>query len=165
MELIKIAEKFGKCIHENKMKFDVDDCFLYGSLAKQNGQQPKDIDIMILHHNPVLEIVRKMRGKDNYNNPMERFGAISEKLSNNGYCSLDFLIKTSECYDALKQGLFDITYLHLDFLIDSKYREMFSAENKDPKFAEDIFSYGLAWNPKTEKFDTPVLRRYFLPEN
>lgn len=162
MDLKITAIKFASYVHKYKLPGHIDEIVLYGSLAK-GATDPNDIDILLLHHNPILEEIQRLRGNDNCKNDYERYGLVSRKLKEKGYPSIDGLLEIPECNEAIGKGLLNVIYLHLLFFRDLEYRKMAINSNNDPNFFSNIFNSGLLWNDEKKEFDTPIANKYQLP--
>jgi predicted nucleotidyltransferase len=157
MELVYLteaAEEFGRIIWPMKKQLRVTDLMLYGSVAKRN-QSPNDIDLLIIHNNPLADIFYfRMRNKGFLN--------INEELEFlRGSLGVDFgeLFRNSKAGELIQRNLFHTSYMNETYFGNSDYRKGWDCQ-ANPKFARDILGYGFLWNGKSERYDLPAREKY-----
>jgi len=156
--LIEIAEEFGRIISyiPIKEKTKIEEIMLYGSLAR--GKTGKDIDLLLIHHNSCLDIFQNLIKSGKYISYPDSVVKLSQILK------LDImgLFKGTKVKQAIIDNLIQTNYMNKKYFQDEKYQERWDKQNINPNFVKNIFSYGLLWNCKTEKYDIPAKRLYPL---
>ncbi|MEM4637770.1 MAG: nucleotidyltransferase domain-containing protein [Candidatus Woesearchaeota archaeon] len=161
MKHIDIAREFGKYCYSKKNDYDIIDIVLFGSVAKKH-LNPKDIDIMLIHENPVFEKLQNLHGKDYFSNDIQRFHLIDKMLQDHNYPSIKEVMKNNVIAEAISKNILNLRYLNKNFFHDKIYYEEEILRNIDPKFFDNIFEYALLWNPNTENYDIPIKNKYKL---
>ncbi len=161
MDLSIVARKFAGYVARRKNVFDIDDIVLYGSLA-EGVANPGDVDIMLVHHNPVFEKIQQLRGEDGCSNDFQRVALVEEGLLSAGYPSIAGLLETPELLEAISLGVLNVVYLHRSFFTDLRYRVKAIRANENPRFYYNVFTGGLLWNSESQEFELPASQRYSL---
>lgn len=161
MKHIDIAREFGKYCYCRKNVYNIIDIVLFGSVAKKH-LNPKDIDIMLIHENPVFEKIQNLHGKDNFSNDIQRLHLIDKMLQDQNYPSIKEVMKNNVIAEAISKNILNLRYLNKNFFHDKIYYEGEILRNVDPKFFDNIFEYALLWNPDTENYDIPIKNKYKL---
>jgi len=169
IKLIEIAEEFGRIIWPIKKDLQVNDLILYGSLAYE-AKKPKDVDIMVIHHNPILDKLEIMIKENKFITDQEVFSFLTKSIKN---FNLRDIIRETSIEEAIKKGKFHTVYINSTFFYDPEYQKkwriMHSAKNKDinktkkwgnERFEETALRFGLLWNPQTKKYDLPANLKY-----
>ena len=165
IKLISIAEEFGEIIWPVKEKLNVEDLTLFGSLT-YGKRNPRDIDMLIIHYNPLLDKFHEEVENKKFKNGQEAFLSLSNSLK-----SIDLikLFKETNIEKLIKKDLFQTVYMNIKYFTDEKYKKDWKEKNQkahtkarlDPLFFEErIFKQGLLWNPLSNKYDIPAKTKY-----
>lgn len=167
MEYKKIAEEFGKRVWPVKNKINLKDILLYGSVA-QDKESPNDIDLLILHKNPLLDkfhfefMHKNMSQKDKYS-------TLSYLLKDQ--INLKEILSDKNIGNSIQNNVLHPQYMNTLFFYDNNYRKKWKKHNDFHKphqkgnheeFIKTVFSQGKLWNPLTEKYDVPAYLKYPL---
>ncbi|HKL24545.1 MAG TPA: hypothetical protein VJ912_04365 [Candidatus Nanoarchaeia archaeon] len=165
MDYMKIAEKFGKNIWSVKNKINLNDLLLYGSVIK-GKDNPKDIDLLVLHNNSVLDrfhfetMYKEIPNK-------EKYFILANLLKKQ--VNIEKIISDKEIQKTIEKNILHPQYLNVSFFHDKEYREKWKKHNKVNKihkvdeqrnFLNEIFEQGKLWNPETEKYDLNMGSKY-----
>jgi|SRR3989339_90932 len=163
--LIKTSEEFASKIYPLRDNLEIDDLLLFGSVAKGKND-PKDIDMMVIHHSSLLEEFKIEFADRKDISDIEKFSKLRSKLLSRGI-DIQIELNGTAALDLVTKNLFDLTYMHKDFFTNQEYRSMWRKINcnPNPNFDKETFEYGVLWNPATEKYDIPANQRYQIPKD
>ncbi|MBC8500962.1 MAG: hypothetical protein H8D38_04320 [DPANN group archaeon] len=166
MNLVNIATEFGLILERQAKKFDIEQFALYGSFARKE-KNTRDIDIILIHHNPAFDSFDKLikSANNNLETNLEAFSLFQEQLIKHGHAPFPDLSKIPMIRQALEEKTLGVTYLDSKFFSDPIYQEEIIARNNDKEFFLNIFNDALLWNQETSRFDIPITREYIIPEN
>lgn len=169
MEYLQIAEDFAKKIWKVKEKANLNDIMLFGSLT-YGKSNPRDIDLMILHKNPLLDKFQ-FEIIDKEIPDIKKMFILSNILGKD--IDLEKIIVNTPIPELLKKGLFNTKYLNINFFTDKEYKTRWIKNNEEhhdrtitkahignETFEECVFRQGKLWNPNTEKYDIPAKTKY-----
>ena len=169
MNYLEIAEKLAENIWPIKEKIKLIDIMLYGSLA-YGKKDPHDIDLLILHENPILDKFQ--------------FETIDKKIPNLQKCfvlskllgediNLEEIIEKIEARELIENNLFQTKYMNIDFFSDEIYKRKWVENDRkhhdqsikknridNETFEESIFRQGKLWNSEEKKYNIPAFSKY-----
>ena len=173
MDYLNIAENFAKCIWKIKEDVSLNDLMLFGSLT-YGEPNPRDIDILILHENPLLDKFQ-FEIIDKEIPDIQKLFILSKILGKK--INLEKLIANTNIRELVEKGLFNTKYLNVNFFTDKKYRDKWIKNNEEyhdrkihkaqienETFEECIFRQGKLWNSNTKKYDIPAETKYKIGE-
>ena len=164
MNHISVSKEVGKYCHSNRNVYDILDTVLFGSVAK-NIPNPKDVDILVIHNNSAFDKVQKIHDNDGCVDDIQRFQLLDKILQEHDYPSVKGVMSNNVIADAISRNLLNLRYLHKNFFHDTNYFADEISRNMDPKFFDNLFDYGLLWNPDSERYDIPINKKYSLLKN
>jgi predicted nucleotidyltransferase len=169
MDYLNVAENFAKGIWKVKEEANLKDIMLFGSLT-YNKPNPRDIDIMILHENPLLDKFQ-FEIIDKKISDIQKLFILSEILGEK--IDLEKIIANTNIKELIEKGLFNTKYLNVNFFTDNEYRTKWIKNNEEhhdrtikkaridnENFEACIFRQGRLWNSNTEKYDVPARTKY-----
>jgi len=167
---IEVAEEFGKKIWPVKNKLKIKDLMLYGSLTYKK-RNPHDVDMLILHSSKILEKFQDIA--DSKIADSKKLIILSRILRKK--LNLIKIFEGSQTKELIDSRKFNIKFMNIKFFTNKYYkikwikRNLRLHGNKKKKarlsgetFEECIFRQGLLWNPKTQEYDIPALKKYRL---
>ncbi len=169
MNYLNTAENFAKKIWELKEKANLKDIMLFGSLT-YGKPNPRDIDIMILHENPLLDKFQ-FEIIDKKISDIQKMFILSEILGKK--IDLEKIIVNTNIKELIEKGLFNTKYMNVNFFTNNEYKSKWIKNNEEyhdrtitkahignETFEECIFRQGKLWNPFTQKYDIPAKTKY-----
>ena len=169
MDYQKVAEEFGKRIWKIKDSIALKDILLYGSVLDEK-KNPNDIDLLILHENPLLDKFHFETMYKNISN-QEKYLALSKLLKEQ--TNLEEVLSDPEIKETIKNNKLHPQYMNTSFFNNEEYRKKWKNYNNfhkphhkynQEKFLGHIFNHGKLWNPVTEKYDLNAGLKYKNPE-
>lgn len=168
---LKAAEEFAKSIYEKIDEFKITEIILYGSLSS-NSKNPKDIDIMIFHNNPILDKFLPL-SKNKSLKDKDKFSILSHLLKPE--INLEKILENKEILQAINENLLDINYLNTKFFSHKKYRNWWTNINnishdqtrrknqlEGETYLDSLMRQGKIYDPKTQKFDLSLDGKYSI---
>lgn len=165
MDYKEVAEKFGKMIWPEKDKIKLADIVLYGSVL-ENKKNPNDIDLLILHQNPLLDEFHFKTMYQKISN-QKKYSILSELLKKQ--INLGKVLSDPGIKKTIREDILHPQYMNTLFFSDEKYRKKWKNHNdfnkphkkfEKEEFLEQVFNQGKLWNPLTEKYDFPAHIKY-----
>lgn len=157
-DLIKTAEKFGRIIWPIKRILNVDDLMLFGGLVSRKPVT-KDVDLLVIHHNPKFDLFEDSIKRMEYKSPEEALQAVYSLFNEE---KLKERLNGTEPENLALQGLFQTIYMNNKYFQDGLYKRKWDSQNANPQFSRNIFRKGKLWNPRTQKYDIPAKTKYNL---
>ncbi len=161
--MITIAHDFGEFVEKHKKELDIVDTMLYGSTVRKIqgslNREPNDLDFLLIHEDNNAFDDFSFHFHQIYQPHFTKFLALCELLREHGFPT-PIIQSGSSIEKALREGKLEVNFLGLQFFKDEDYAQKMRAVNEDPDFYENIFDYGLLYNPKTRTFNIPGKDRY-----
>ena len=173
MDYLEIANNFARNLWVVKKEIKLVDLMLFGSLAN-NKKNPRDVDLLFLHQNPILDKFQFEIVNQNISN-IEKLYILNNLL--NREVNLEKIISNIGVKELIQKNLFQTKYMNLDFFKEKEYRTKWIKNNEEynhpsikkdyngEKFEETIFKEGKLWNPQTKKYDIPAKQKYQVPKD
>ncbi len=159
---LTIAENFGEIAMKIKEEMKIREILLYGSVS-YNKEEPRDIDIMLVHYNPILDSFfapSKIRGISN----LEKIEHLQQLLE--GKINIKKKLENTLSGKAIMNNQLNIIYLNELYFSNETYRNWWEKtdevfhKNSKPKyrlpnesFLEIVFRQGYLFNELTKKYD------------
>ena len=155
----EISRDFANLVWPHREEVNLEDIMLYGSVAKK-APNPKDIDLMLIHHNPLLDLfVETALRKD----IQDYEKLIKLKKLFKGKLDLGFLDGTN-VERIVRGNKLNLNYINKEYFSNPEYRKKWNSINRDPNFIRDIIEYGLLWNPDSREYDLSASKKYSLTQ-
>lgn len=164
---LSAAEEFGKMFYSLK-DLKIKDILLYGSTS-QNKKLPRDLDIMLIHSNEVLDKFMKI-AENKLISDIKKLNYLESQLKD---IELFKILKETKTLKLIKEEKLNLKYLNFKYFQEKKYRDFWEKFNKkhfDPSikkggrtketFLEFIFSQGKLWNPSLKIYNLDPRQKY-----
>jgi len=170
MDYNKVAEEFGKRIWKIKDSIALKDILLYGSVL-EGKENPNDIDLLILHQNPLLDRFHFETMYKNISN-QKKYLILSELLKKQ--TNLEKVLSNPSIKKTIENNQLHPQYMNTLFFKGGNYRKKWINYNNfhkphhkhnQEKFLKHIFNQGKLWNPLTEKYDISPFTKYEIPQS
>lgn len=159
---LNVASDFAKSMVKSGFLYSVDDVGLYGSVIK-GTKNLNDIDIFLIHRNPLFEYVESNNHVFDSLSKKEQFTKLNDDLIAQDMPSLyDIFSKT--VLHSLESGVLNIKFIPLNIFDSQPVYELNKQQNIDPLFFETIHSYSQLWDAEKESFSKPFKEYYSLIE-
>lgn len=158
----RISNEFADIFWPLKNQLNIDSIILYGSIIK-NKPFPKDIDLMIVHTNQVLDSFVKV-SKNKKIKDLEKLIILQEILQ----FELFEKLSQTETMKILEKDLLNVNYLNKKFFTNEEYRISWNKENKiyhkksSPNFIQEILDTGAIWDGKIKSYSINPKTKYSI---
>ncbi len=159
---LKVAAKFARRMWSQRSLLKIEDLMLYGSVARGTATEESDVDVLAIHDgNTAFEAIQSMdkRKMKQIGSNFEKYRIFLEILKAHGYDAGDIL-DDPLLVEFMRRDLLNVQALDKRFFSDPSYRDRCIKATKTPSVYDEIFSYGLLWDPATELYSMPARSKY-----